>query len=585
MAKNKVHVARAQVGLRFLGGMPLSGQNLTNRGPIRRGTMVLDDRFKPNMDGWYEPTDRGHRVSDVLHHYLPQLRPETGHGFRTGPAWRSYLEMMALRWSLMAGSVCLPAEILTGVLPVPLASGVGLTTLTAVGARQYFVVTDGPKRQVRQAVVSQLHDALDGRRPRVRMDLDGRRVDELRVALPSDLVMTDVRRKAIASAIRQVLPTHTELDWPDYLTDWTLITTAPDEVPTLVSYDQVADVMRRQREGIVVLGVTASGSVLTADLDNDDPHVAVSMATGRGKSVLLRALIAQFLEQGAFVNVADVKRISLHEYRNTPGVRIYRDVETIWDVISNFKTEMMERYAALEAVDVSEWPRILAGFRRKILMFEEMNAFAQLSQTYYDQIKQPGDRAQIPAFAELGEVLSMSRAVKMNVVVVGQRLSGKVLGGGDQRENFGTRILSNPTTQTWRMLAEGKKPANSAVKGRNVGIIAGVQTIYQGVYMTAEEAKAHALTPRYDWSDVLGQSDAMYQVDAGVGRRTEEHGLTLRDIADRTGLKVETVRKRAQREGWESTGQRQGASLYPVSILSELGTASYDPSEVVEDVD
>lgn len=587
MAKNKVHVNTHHIGLRFALGLPLSGQNLTNRGPLVRGNMVLDDRFRPRLNGWYEPSDVGHRAAYQLRRAIPQLAQETGHGFITGPAYRSYLETAVSRWVCVAGALGIPVEVALGALPAELLGGVGLTTVGAAVTGQVFKATEGPKRQFRQALVTQLSDALDGRQPRVRMDMTrvgSRQVDELRVAMPSGLVMTELRRKAIASAIRQVLPTHTELDWPDFVTDSTLVTTAPTEAPTLVTYRQVASAMKATADGTVVLGIDASHRVVTTSLDTDDPHVVVSMSSGRGKSVMLRNLIAQFLEQGCFINLADVKKISLHEFKDTPGIRIYREVDQIRDMISTFKTEMMERYETLVKVSVAEWPAILAGWRRKILMFEEMNAFAALSQIYWDSIREPGERAAIPWMLELGEILSMARQVKMHVVVVGQRIDSKTVGNGNNRENFGTKIFSNPTPQTWRMFADGKKPSNSKIKGRNVGIIAGEQTIYQGVFMTFEEAIEHSATPRGDWTDVLGQSDASFQVTDTVGHGTEAHGVTLREIAEKTGLNLEAVRRRATRAGWEPIGKRDGANVFPESVMANVNPY-YDPTTLVEDVD
>lgn len=587
MAQVRIHKVGAKTALWYAAtGRPINGLRKTNARFFVRGTRILDGLEVPPRSGWCEPTRYGHALAYRLEELFPQRGSERGHGYVTGAAYRSWLEMMVLRWSLLAGTTVVPvAYAVNPDVTAPWLVMTGVGTVGAVATRQVQIVTAGLKRQTRHAVVSQLHDAFGSRQPRVRLEYDGRRLVELAVGIPSGVVLTDVTQKSIKAVISKVAPTLTEADWPNMVNDRTVVLTAPQEAPTLVKYAQVRQAMLDAPSGTLVLGVDASDHVVTHSLDNDAPHVLVTMESGGGKSVKYRSLISQLVEQGAKVDILDVKQISLHEFADSPGIDIYTDVAAIWDLVSTFKTEMMERYEELKAVSYKEHPRLLAGYQRKVLFFEEMNGFQLASQVYWDSIRGQGERAAIPALQDLAEILAMARQVKMNVFVAGQRIDRKTLGGSSAFENFGLRLLSNPSTATWRMHGDGKKPAGSKIKGRHVALIGGTTVIHQGIYTTQDEAVQHCATQREQWPVVVRQSQVKPQDGAYVRRATERAGITLREIADRSGKTLAAVRKQRERETWPVVGTDGKSDLFDMAMLARVGTPSFDPNEVVTDTD
>ena len=57
-----------------------------------------------------------------------------------------------------------------------------------------------------------------------------------------------------------------------------------------------------------------------------------------------------------------------------------------------------------------------------------------------------------PALDALDEVMFTGRQVRVNVLMIGQRLSAEATGGGDARENLAALIFARYRPSTWKML-------------------------------------------------------------------------------------------------------------------------------------
>ncbi len=451
-------------------------------------------------------------------------------------------------------------------------------------------------RRTERAVRQNIADAVKLDRAPVRAHLDGRKVSSVSVTLPPTFRLTEATGKALSDAVRRVVGLDWETSFPDLTTSRDVEFTRPPEIKTIVPYADVRDFMLSQPAGSLVLGIDASGELLVHSLDSDEPHIALSMGTGRGKSTFYLSVIAQLLEQGADVDIADVKQISLEELRDVDGVTIHREIHAIWDALKSFRMELGERMEVVKQLPLDEWDSYLNSLRRRVFVFEEMNAFRSLSQTYWDRVRQPGQRATPEIYGVLSEILMMGRALRMHVFVAGQRLSAKAIGDGDNREQFGLRLLSNPSRQTWNLLADGTMPARSKVRGRAVAVRAGENTIFQGVYMKLPDVLAHVTVRRDPSTYVLPSYVSITREnteDMGHGTRVL---VTLGEYARESGQSVDALRKASQRPGFPAsvaTGER-GARLYDREDLRSRergaqradGASLYDASApVIDDTD
>src|SRR5690606_4735683 len=67
--------------------------------------------------------------------------------------------------------------------------------------------------------------------------------------------------------------------------------------------------------------------------------------------------------------------------------------------------------------------------------------------------RRPSDPRTSPAIAALNELTHMGRSAKVHVLLAGQQVTARAAGGAEARENYGVRLLSRYTVNSWRMLA------------------------------------------------------------------------------------------------------------------------------------
>lgn len=350
----------------------------------------------------------------------------------------------------------------------------------------------------------------------------------------------------------------------------------------------------------LVWGMGASDRVIATNLDSDAPHIALSMGTGGGKSDTVASVIAQLVRKGECerMDVIDPKRVSHNWARGLPTVFIHRYVAGQMQAIANARMTMDNRYELLEINPDTVFPR-------RVLIIEEQNSLMQDLADYWDDYRRelsPEDRGKTarvnPAIADLNYILNKGRQCRMNVISIYQRMSAKAAGGGDARENYGCKILSRYSTQTWKMLVDiSPMPRPSRVPGRGVFVLGdeylAVQRVYAGIAKSDGSAdregiarlRAFALNGAEDVSqtdtpDPRPDGPAGLPVPAlSVVRGSEADAeaviaeaelITLREAAD-TGvipLRLSALRKARQRD-----------SEFPAGVASSGGTL-YRPAEL-----
>lgn len=538
---------------RFATGLPVSGYWTTNATWFRSGTRALVDPPPLQMGG---------------------LRL----------AYRPGYQRLAFRWSLVAA---VPYEVAGAythpwIVGANTAAGVAAVA-SAYGYRAWQRHSQDVSEPARNALQQQLAKLLDTPYAAAQVAKDG----TVSLELPADFVLSEGSAKHLNDLVERTMGEELEVTWPNLLKGRTVLWNKIPEPPSSVRYDAIEEKMRMLPSGTLFLGVDARGRDVTVNLDTETPHIGLSMRTGRGKSVLFRLLIAQLLAQGADVTILDVGMISLHEFRGVDGVTIETDVAKCWDHVTLFETEMSERLQQLVEVDESEWPAIMATWRRRVLFVEELNAFHAQSQAYWDQIRTSKDRATPPVLNQLTNISVMARKVFMHLAVASQRLEAKLISAA-ARGQMGLRIMADPSAADWRMLGEGKRPKGSYSKraGRVAAVIAGNATALQVGFLERSEAKRHVATYRSVLADVAPSYLATDQGKDGSLSYDSVELITLRDWCGRENESLDAVRRDVQRASLPSHGLAPGgAKLYRPEELRALRTPSFDPSTTLIDED
>lgn len=319
----------------------------------------------------------------------------------------------------------------------------------------------------------------------------------IRVELPPDVHYSPDLRKLVADVVRD------KLGIAEVAATWATVGKAPyvtlrpfPHPPARVTYADVRQAIADAPATAPVIGLAASGRVVAVDLEADAPHALLSMASGAGKSVLVRTLAAQLIANGSQVIVLDAKRVSQSWLRSLPGVTYCRDAATAHQALLDLALEVDRRYDvidaapddqvdAVDAVDVG--PRI-------ILIFEEMVAMMGKLSRWWQTNRDKSDPRTSPAISAFLEIVSMGRQGRVNVIAVAQMGTARVLGGPESRESFSNRILGRYSSQNWKMLCGDiwPMPRSSSHSGRVQVVNGGIAVETQVAFLTVDEARALA---------------------------------------------------------------------------------------------
>lgn len=212
----------------------------------------------------------------------------------------------------------------------------------------------------------------------------------------------------------------------------------------------------------VFLGVGSKGAV-SVDLDAESPHILVNAPTGAGKSAVARSVAAQRLSVGDLVVVLDVKMHSHRWVRGLEPVAHYADTPALVGAsLVNLGYELHRRNRV-----VAEWqgPVETAPVGpRVIVLFEETNASLESLKQLDRQVGEGGYKA-MQAFRD---VVFMGRAVQIHLIAFAQLASHRSGLTADIIENFGTKVLIEPSEKAWKWLVPecGRYRPAQEVKGR-----------------------------------------------------------------------------------------------------------------------
>lgn len=384
----------------------------------------------------------------------------------------------------------------------------GFTAGTAASAMVGFRLMDGAVTwRHRRDWVWPLHVALreklgypEGTKPSwyIHLPVDYGQItgDAIRIDLPADFAGEEQIRATVKSVVTAKLSLQdVTFSWHlDGKNHHVLVKQAPrPPSKVLFSDPAVKKIVEGMPESSPLIGLSHRGRAISVDLDSESPHVLVSAGTGGGKSVILRAIFAQLLRNGASGTVLDRKRHSHKWVRGLSGVGYYREIEDIHDALIALGQEGERRNLIVDEWEGDEKDAPVG--QREVILLEEANATIGKLKRFWAKIRDPKtDPKESPALDALGEVLFMGRAVKMHVLMVAQSATANALGGPEMRENFATRILARYTKNAWNMLVPEVQPAPKSTRhiGRTQVVLGGVANETQVIFFTTDEARAWA---------------------------------------------------------------------------------------------
>lgn len=326
----------------------------------------------------------------------------------------------------------------------------------------------------------------------------------------------------------------------------------PVRPPDMAEFVMATRLATDMSDDQLMMGLGARGHVQSFDLAMDSPHLLIAGGSGAGKSELLAWLVGQFMRRGYGVAVLDAKFTSHMWLRKVPGVLYASEAEELHEALLWLDEELLRR---ARFVAKGGDPETLEPL---VVLAEEMNGASGRLRAYW---KAEGGAGMSPALTALGNLSSMGREMRMHILMAGQSLTAKAVGGPENRENFGGRAFARATGNQWRMLAPQIKPAPLArqAPGRWHLVVGDTLKEFQVPFVDLKGKKTRGAEARLiEWA-TGGRAgpDVPALMLAGVATtRTAEmpsseavtpEGISLRAYAGEAGLSLATVRKWADR--------------------------------------
>jgi Helicase HerA, central domain len=399
------------------------------------------------------------------------------------------------------------------------------------------------------------------------------------IRLPETWAGTEAQRRAVEDVVRARLGlSDVVFGWGEAVGRRPRVKITPRHHPpdrVLFADDEVRQLVEAAPESAPLIGLAAGDRTVAVDLDAESPHVLVSASTGGGKSVILRALTAQLLHNGAEAVVIDLKRHSHRWCRGIPGVTYLRDVEAIHHALVALGAEGERRNQVVDEHQGDGDPDVGP---RLVVVVEESNATIARLKRWWDRNRDKSDPRTSPAIDALADVLFMGRAVRMHVLLVAQSATANALGGPEVREQFAVRILARYSRNAWMMLAPEVTPAPPSTRhvGRAQVVLGGAATATQVLFTRDDEARAWALsgerpvTESQLWQHLDHQGEADVTVTdrprltvvPDLDEPAEPERFTLAEAAraDVVPLSYDALRQAKSRDPEFPGGRRQGRS-------------------------
>lgn len=327
------------------------------------------------------------------------------------------------------------------------------------------------------------------------------------ILLPGDFHAKETAQRSFVKAVE------VRLGMRDMRAEWQLggsaprvLLTAPVLPPAFVSYEDMYAVLQQTPEYTFLLG-KAAHEWLSVSLQDDSPHLALSAGSGAGKSVLIKALVAQALHWGWSVLLLDWKGESQEWAEGLPGVRYVRRIEALHEACVSIGEEVERRTEHRDS-----WSK--ANRSKVLIVSEEWGVTAPLLADYWSNrrgMAEPDERKTMPVKSPASQALMKlnftGRSLGMTQLLVAQRFSARVTNGNaDLRESFTTIFMSRWKAQTFKMLAPDIRPIPKKLTkpGQWLAVTGDEAVPFQAGFWTDEEAREWATNgvrpPASPWS-------------------------------------------------------------------------------------
>jgi hypothetical protein len=382
----------------------------------------------------------------------------------------------------------------------------------------------------------------------------------IRMALPLDWLGTPADKAALVDMVAA------KLNLEELMPMWSLhggqpsVTfSVPPKPPAMATWLDARAEAEATEDTAPMIGYGPRRRVEVFSLALESPHMLIAGGSGAGKSVFLAWLIAQFMRRGFGVLVLDAKFVSHQWLRRVPGVAYASEAQEMHDALVWLDAEMMDR--ARKVSSAADTDAAAAALVPIVAVLEEINSATNRLRAYWKSIKGPEDPQMSPALTALANLASMGRELRVHILMAGQSLTAKSVGGPEGRENFGGRSLARATAAQWRMLAPQIKPApvKRGRPGRWHMVVGDTLREFQVPFIDLK-ADAGALI---EWAtsgrpvpDVAAMIEAWEPEGGATTGETEvprsevvtPAGISLRQYADEAGLSLPTLRKWSDRQ-------------------------------------
>jgi hypothetical protein len=351
-----------------------------------------------------------------------------------------------------------------------------------------------------------------------------------KIDLPPRYHADGKEQESITSLINARLPVPTEMTF-NYRgrTPHILIHAAP-QFPSLVPFGHYREEIEKIGKGKYLAGITRSGDGYVSEFDGEDPHHGYCWGSGRGKSTILKSIIAQTFHNDpeATATVLDPKEVSLEALKGVPGITYYDVIEDfegprireinqdnyedfmphMWHGAKSVYELMKSRYTELKQNPTKEFPVHL-------MVMEEANSFAVMSSIWWKKNKPKGMTAATPPiWAEyIAPIFWRGRQVNIKIVLVAQSIQERFLGSVNLRPSLGVISLSGYKANQWQNYIGTPFIKAQKGKGRAIYVVGDSETWVQTFLATDQEFRDFALQGRREL--IIPDTNTVAQVNGG----------------------------------------------------------------------
>jgi hypothetical protein len=508
---------------RWFSGRPLNGHRYTDATGFHYGTMALD------VSGRATPFQLLPGYKRFLYARFPAMA----------------VPVLAAAW--MLGHWLVVSFVLAGVVMI-----VAPSIQVAIRTRRF-------RRQVIEPVATAVAEVLNKRNVAgaghtwVHVPENYRDDDQAKIKI--DLPMSWIGQDGDKTRLTEVVAARLQVE--DLSPSWTLhsehpyvMFNVPPKPPAKVTFGHAKPDMDSAADSEFVVGYGPRNKVELFSLLLESPHLLIAGGSGAGKSELIAFLVTQAMRKGFGAAVLDAKFTSHMWLRRIPGVLYAAEAEELHNALIWLDAELLRR--ARFVADGGD-PDTLVPL---LVVLEEMNGASNRLRAYWNSIKVTGDPQMSPALTALVNLSSMGREMRVHIIMAGQSLTAKAVGGPENRENFGGRMFARATAAQWRMLAPQIKPAplKRGAPGRWHIVVGDTLREFQVPFVDIKkDSGAHVIEHAIGGRPV---PDVVAMMAGGATTERREvlssevvtpDGISLRQFADEQGLNLATVRKWSDR--------------------------------------